>query len=81
MVELGQKHTQRLVQKDQPHGGANNKHGQGREYEANDTFSRVVTICRGGVDMGIGVMDEVEFPHPGDLVLNPVCEPGAYEIE
>src|SRR5258708_16752264 len=70
-----------MIEKDQPDGGSRKDHRQQGKKGAEDTFSRVVAVSGGRIHPGIAMMDQVEFPHPFYLVLQPVDQPGADEIQ
>jgi hypothetical protein len=81
MVELRKKGRQRLIEKDQPDRRAGNDHGNEREQRPKDTFPRMMPVGGGGVHPGVAMMNEVKFPEPFYLVMNPVDKPGADKVE
>jgi hypothetical protein len=58
----------------------------GYEYSANgeccseNTLTRMVSERGRDIDSGVGVVDEMKFPHPLYSVLNPMNEPGTNEV-
>lgn len=81
VVELGKQYWQKLVQENQPHRGTCKYYGKKSKYGPENAFYGMVPVRRSGVHPGIRVMDQVKFPHPFYLMLDPVDQPGADEVK
>ena len=81
VVELRERGRHRLVEHDDPPGRAGHYGAEGGKHKTEHAFARVVPVGRGGVDVRVGVVYEVETPHPAHFVLGPVYEVRADQVE
>ena len=67
--------------KRQPNGRPGNDYGQPGKDGPEYAFHGMVAIGGRSINPNIGVMNEMEFPHPFHLVLYPVNEPGTHKVK
>ena len=77
MAELGKHHGKRLIHEYQANRRAHQNDTQDGEHEAENTLPRMVAIGRAGIHIRIGMVNQMEAPHPAYAVFHPMDEIGA----
>src|SRR6056297_276897 len=74
-------HGKTLVEHHDADRDSNQKDAENSKKDSEKCFTGMVPQTGGDIYVSVAVMDQVKFPHPFYLVLYPVDQPRAHEIE
>ena len=72
MIELGQQHRQGLIKEHQPQRCARDDDSQQSKEGPEDALTRMMPVRSRRIHPGVTMMDQMELPHPFQLVLQPM---------